>query len=96
MWNTFNIVGRIISILFGVVTIFLGIVWTLQAFNIAFNTPMVPGGPVSFMVNNHRWAFYGTIAVIVGVGQIVWSTTRPTPVASSPQTGGTQRRSTLP
>lgn len=72
----FNVVGRIISTLFGVITIGLGLVWVLQAFNLAFNTPMVPGGPVSFMVNNRQWAVYGTIAVAVGIGQIVWSNAR--------------------
>ena len=74
-----NVAGRIVSTLFGVVTVFLGVVWTLQAFNMAFNTPMVPGGPVSFMVNNHQWAVYGAIAAVVGLGQIVWSNTRRSP-----------------
>ena len=83
MWNAFGIVGRIVSTLFGAITIFLGVVWILQAFNMAFNTPMVPGGPVSFMVNNHQWAVYGAIAVVIGVGQIVWSNTRRTPAATS-------------
>ena len=77
MWNALNVVGRIVSSLFGAITICLGIVWILQAFNLAFNTPMVPGGPVSFMVNNHQWAVYGSIAVVIGVGQVVWSNTRP-------------------
>ena len=83
MWNAFDVVGRIVSTLFGAITIFLGVVWILQAFNIAFNTPMVPGGPVSFMVNNHQWAVYGTVAAIIGVGQIVWSNTRRTTIAKS-------------
>jgi hypothetical protein len=82
MWNVFNVAGRIVSTLFGVVTICLGVVWILQAFNVAFNTPMVPGGPVSFMVNNHQWALYGGIAVVIGVGQVFWSNTRRTPFAS--------------
>jgi hypothetical protein len=77
MWDAFNLFGRIVSTLFGVVTICLGLVWILQAFDIAFNTPMGPGGQVSFMVNNHQWAVYGAIAVIVGVGQIGWSNSRP-------------------
>ena len=79
MWKVLNAVGRIVSTLFGVVTVFLGVVWTLQAFNMAFNTPMVPGGPVSFMVNNHQWAVYGALAAVVGFGQIVWSNTRRSP-----------------
>ena len=79
MQNAFNVFGRVISTLFGVVTVLLGVVWILQAFDLAFNTPMVPGGPVSFMVNNHQWAVYGAIAVAIGVGQVVWSNSRPTP-----------------
>lgn len=76
MANAFNIFGRIISTLFGLGAIFLGIVWILQAYNITFNTPIVPGGPVSFMVNNHQWAVYGAIAALVGLFQVVWSNTR--------------------
>jgi hypothetical protein len=71
-----NLVGRIISTGLGVVVLCLGVVWILQAFDLAFNTPRVPGGPVSFMVNNHQWAVYGALAVVVGVGQVVWSNTR--------------------
>src|SRR5262249_16927454 len=76
MSNAFNIFGRIVSTTLGLALIFVGLVWILQAYDIAFNTPMVPGGPVSFMVNNHRWAAYGTIAGVVGVGQVVWTNTR--------------------
>jgi hypothetical protein len=76
MRNALDVAGRIISTLFGVITICLGIVWTLQAFDLAFNTPMVPGGPVSFMVNNRQWAVYGAIAVVIGIGQVVWSNSR--------------------
>jgi hypothetical protein len=28
------------------------------------------------MVNNRQWALYGTIAVLIGLGQVVWSNTR--------------------
>jgi hypothetical protein len=72
-----NVAGRIISTLFGIVSIALGTVWILQAFDIAFNAPIVPGGAVSFMVNNHQWAVYGAISVLIGVGQVIWSNTRP-------------------
>ena len=81
MPSALNVLGRIVSTLFGVVTSLLGIVWILQAFNMAFNTPMVPGGPVSFMVNNHQWAVYGAIAVVIGIGQVIWSNSRRTPLA---------------
>jgi len=74
--NLLNVVGRIVSTLFGVIAICIGGVWILQAFDLAFNTPMVPGGPVSFMVNNHQWAVYGAIAAAIGIGQVVWSNTR--------------------
>jgi hypothetical protein len=75
--RVFNIFGRIVSTLLGLVVVFAGVVWILQAFNMAFNTPMVPGGPVSFMVNNRQWAVYGAIAVTVGLAQVIWSNTRP-------------------
>jgi len=76
--RAFNVLGRVLSTLFGLVVICLGVVWILQAFNIAFNTPMVPGGPVSFMVNNHQWAIYGAIAIALGAVQVVWSNARAT------------------
>jgi len=72
----FNVIGRILSTTLGLVVLCLGVVWILQAFDVAFNTPRVPGGPVSFMVNNHQWAVYGTLAVVVGIVQVVWSNTR--------------------
>jgi hypothetical protein len=74
--GAFNIFGRIVSTLLGLIVVFAGIVWILQAFDIAFNAPMVPGGPVSFMVNNRQWAVYGAIAVVIGLGQVFWSNTR--------------------
>jgi len=74
--RAFNIFGRIVSTLLGLAVAFAGVVWILQAFDVAFNTPMVPGGPVSFMVNNRQWAVYGTIAILVGLGQVFWSNTR--------------------
>lgn len=76
MGRMFDAFGRIVSTLLGLVVVCLGIVWILQAFNLAFNTPIVPGGPVSFMVNNRQWAIYGAIAVVVGLGQITWTNTR--------------------
>jgi hypothetical protein len=76
MNGAFNIFGRIVSTILGLALIFVGIVWILQAYDIAFNTPIVPGGPVSFMVNNHQWAVYGTIAALMGLGQVVWTNTR--------------------
>jgi hypothetical protein len=76
MRAAFNVFGRIVSTLLGMMVVGIGVVWILQAFDIAFNTPIVPGGPVSFMVNNRQWAVYGAIAMLVGLGQIVWSNAR--------------------
>ena len=76
MGAAFNILGRIISTLLGLLLVLMGGVWILQAFNIAFNGPMGPGGARSFMVENHQWAVYGAIAVVVGLVQIAWSNTR--------------------
>ena len=72
----FGIVGRIISTLLGLLLCLAGGVWILQAYNIAFNGPMGPGGQRSFMVEDHTWAIYGAIAIVVGLVQIVWSNTR--------------------
>jgi hypothetical protein len=72
----FNIVGRIISTLLGLLLVLMGGVWILQAYNIAFNGPMGAGGQRSFMVEDHSWALYGSIAIVVGLVQIVWSNTR--------------------
>ena len=82
MVTAFNVFGRIVSTILGLLIVFAGIVWILQAFDLAFNAPTVPGGPVSFMVNNHQWAVYGAIAVIIGLMQVVWSNTRRVSAAS--------------
>ena len=76
--KAFNIFGRTVGTLLGLALAFAGVAWILQAFNLAFNTPIVPGGPVSFMVNNRQWAVYGAIAVIAGLGHVLWSNTRTT------------------
>ena len=71
MGALFNIVGRIISTLLGLVLVLGGTVWILQSFNIAFNQPMdALGGERSFMVDDKQWAVYGFIAVAVGAGTI--------------------------
>jgi hypothetical protein len=76
--TAFNIFGRIVGTLLGLGLAFAGVAWILQAFDLAFNTPMVPGGPVSFMVNNRQWAVYGAIAVVAGLGHVIWTNTRTT------------------
>ena len=77
MGAAFNIFGRIVSTLLGLLIGSMGVIWILQAFNIAFNGPMGPAGHRSFMVGDQHWALYGVIAIAVGVLQIAWSNTRP-------------------
>jgi hypothetical protein len=75
MWKGFDVVFRIFSSLLGLVLICLGGVWILQGLNLAFNGPMV-GGQRSFMVGDPHWIAYGVIAVLLGLGQVVWSNRR--------------------
>ena len=50
-----------------VLLILAGGVWFLQGINI------LPG---SFMTGQIQWAIYGSIAVLVGVGLIIWNRRR--------------------
>ncbi|MEO6040504.1 MAG: hypothetical protein ABIP41_01255 [Croceibacterium sp.] len=68
MDNLFNVVMRVVSTLLGVLMVCMGGVWILQGLNIAFLD--------SFMANERQWAVYGTILVLLGVGQVIWSNTR--------------------
>ena len=68
MWGVFNILMRIVSSLIGASMVLMGIVWILQGLNLAFR--------VGFMVGDRRWSVYGTLLLIVGVAQLVWSNTR--------------------
>jgi hypothetical protein len=55
------------KIFFNVIALFLilvGGVWFLQGINV------LPG---SFMTGQIRWAVYGGLAVIVGIGLLVWN-----------------------
>ena len=78
MAGIFNIFGRVLSTLLGVLLVLGGGIWILQAFNIAFNGPMGEGGRASFMVNDHHWALYGAIAVVLGLCQVAWTNMRKT------------------
>ena len=69
MGGLFNGVFKVISTLLGVLMMCLGVVWILQGLDIAFQ-----GG--SFMAGDPKWAVYGAILALVGVGQAVWSVTR--------------------
>lgn len=68
MTTAFNVIMRIVSTLLGVAMVAMGAVWILQGFNLAFR--------VGFMVDDKRWAVYGSILALFGIGQVVWSNTR--------------------
>jgi len=71
MSQAFDVMMRILNSLLGVVMILMGCVWMMQGLNV---------GPAAilqgFMVNDIRWTYYGAILAIVGVAEIVWSTSR--------------------
>lgn len=69
MRGLFNIVGRALSTLIGLILIMFGGVWILQGLDIAFQEG-------SFMAGDPQWAIYGCIAVLVGLIQVAWSNTR--------------------
>jgi hypothetical protein len=71
MRGVFNIVFRIISTLLGAVVGLMGCVWTLQGLGMASGRMAQ-----SFMENDKMWAVWGVIALLVGIGQVVWSNTR--------------------
>ena len=68
MGNLFNGVFKVVSTLLGMLMICLGGVWILQGLNVAFLD--------SFMAGDPKWAVYGAILALVGIGQAVWSVTR--------------------
>jgi hypothetical protein len=51
----------------GVILIVFGCIWFLQGINV------LPG---SFMTGQIRWAVYGGIAVVVGIGLMFWARRR--------------------
>ncbi|HEY3746783.1 MAG TPA: hypothetical protein VGL17_11105 [Gemmatimonadaceae bacterium] len=59
---------RIVMIVAGVLCLLLGCVWILQGVN------MLPG---SFMSGQTKWAIYGALLVIVGIG-LLFSANRRT------------------
>ena len=68
MGKLFNVVMQGVSTLLGLLMICLGGVWILQGLNIAFLD--------SFMAGDPKWAVYGAILALLGIGQAVWSVTR--------------------
>jgi len=69
MPTAFNVIMRIVSTLIGLVMVAMGTVWILQGLNLAFR--------VGFMVGDKHWVVYGAILALFGVGQAIWSNTRP-------------------
>lgn len=61
---------RIARIVLGVLLVLIGVVWFLQGINV------LPG---SFMTGQTRWAVYGGIAVVAGVGLLWTAKRRPLP-----------------
>ncbi len=69
MGQLFNIVMRVISTLLGLLMVAMGGIWILQGLGIAFLH--------SFMANELRWAVYGALLVAAGIGEVIWSNSRP-------------------
>jgi hypothetical protein len=71
MGAAFNIVFRIVSSLLGLLLVLMGLIWIGQGLHV---------GPAAimrgFMVSDKKWALYGLILALFGVGQVVWSNTR--------------------
>ena len=71
MRQVFDVVMRTVSTLLGLLLVAMGAIWMMQGLNVG-PTAILQG----FMVNDIRWTYYGAIAVVVGIAQIVWSNTR--------------------
>ena len=73
MRGVFNIVMRIFSTLLGLVVTLMGLIWVGQGLHV---------GPAAimrgFMVSDKRWAIYGALLAVGGVGQVIWTNTRRT------------------
>jgi len=71
MRAAFNIVFRIVSTLLGLLMILMGLIWIGQGLHV---------GPAAimrgFMVSDKRWALYGAILALFGIGEVIWANTR--------------------
>jgi hypothetical protein len=71
MRAAFNIVFRIVSTLLGLLMILMGLVWIGQGLHV---------GPAAimrgFMVSDKRWALYGALLALFGLGEVIWANTR--------------------
>jgi hypothetical protein len=68
MGGIFNIVFRVVSTLLGLLLVCMGGVWVLQGLGLAFK--------VGFMVGDKQWVAWGALAIVIGIGQMIWSNTR--------------------
>ncbi len=59
---------RIMGSLLGILVIVFGGIWMLQGLGIAFQ--------VGFMAGDIRWAYYGGIAIVVGIALLIWANRR--------------------
>ena len=71
MRAAFNIVFRIVSTLLGLLMILMGLVWIGQGLHV---------GPAAimrgFIVSDKRWALYGALLALFGLGEVIWANTR--------------------
>ena len=71
MGAAFNVVMRIFSTLLGLLAIFFGLIWVGQGLHV---------GPAAimrgFMVSDKRWALYGALLALFGLGEVIWANTR--------------------
>ena len=71
MRAAFNIVFRIVSTLLGLLMVLMGLIWIGQGLHV---------GPAAimrgFMVSDKRWALYGAILALFGIGEVIWANTR--------------------
>lgn len=73
MRDTFNVVMRIVSSLMGLLMIAMGCIWIMQGIHVGPDAIMQ-----SFMAGDPKWAVFGAILALLGVGQVVWSNSRNT------------------
>lgn len=66
--RAFHFIWRILNTLLGLLMILMGGIWILQGFHIAFAN--------SFMYGDPKWALYGALLALFGIGQVIWSNTR--------------------
>jgi hypothetical protein len=71
MGRVFNVVMRVFSTLLGLLVTLLGLVWIGQGLHIGPDAIMR-----GFMVSDPKWALYGAVLVLFGIGQVIWSNTR--------------------